>query len=382
MRTAVISTVGASVSFFVPGADLAVQPALQPAVQPAFLQPAFLQPAAQTPLQPAFLQPDTIRAAPEVVAIPSAQIVEDANEGPRWFVYGFFAAVLAMAARSRLQLSTATLATAGQVERTFDARAEIDAFAEERRKRLESLITVKEATRVAHERMSLFDAEQTVGPDARAALDAFAAKRGNRLETFVMQAPISDAVWADSYSAALERARRGAAATDPAPSISTDTQGVVVPSAAPKPKASKKPKRDAWKEGIFAPAVLGAKAVMGEQQLKELRASVITKHSKVIADFVDTSESAFGQLVLQRMFDYADKDGNGTLDKEELRSALFDLGFDFLDEKQVDKIMNNADKDKNDVIDFEEFVKATPKSLRTNLVKLAKKNGHDLGFLV
>jgi hypothetical protein len=223
--------------------------------------------------------------------------------------------------------------------------------------------------------MSLFDAEQTVGPDARAALDAFAAKRGNRLETFVMQAPISDAVWADSYSAALERARRGAAATDPAP-------GVVVPSAAPKPKASKKPKRDAWKEGIFAPAVLGAKAVRGEQQLKELRASVITKHSKVIADFVDTSESAFGQLVLQRMFDYADKDGNGTLDKEELRSALFDLGFDFLDEKQVDKIMNNADKDKNDVIDFEEFVKATPKSLRTNLVKLAKKNGHDLGFLV
>ena len=34
-----------------------------------------------------------------------------------------------------------------------------------------------------------------------------------------------------------------------------------------------------------------------------------------------------------------------------------------------------------DVIDFEEFVKETPKTLRTSLVKLAKSNGHDLGFL-
>ena len=33
------------------------------------------------------------------------------------------------------------------------------------------------------------------------------------------------------------------------------------------------------------------------------------------------------------------------------------------------------------VIDFEEFVKETPKTLRTSLVKLAKQNGHDLGFL-
>ena len=31
---------------------------------------------------------------------------------------------------------------------------------------------------------------------------------------------------------------------------------------------------------------------------------------------------------------------------------------------------------------FEEFVKETPKTLRTSLVKLAKQNGHDLGFLV
>jgi hypothetical protein len=161
--------------------------------------------------------------------------------------------------------------------------------------------------------------------------------------------------------------------------------GVVVPTEPPKPKSEKAPKeaqRAAWKEGIFAPLVVGAKQVMGAQELKEFRAGVIAKHSKVIGQFVDTSESEFGQLVLKRMFEYADKDGNGTLDKEEVRIALLDLGFDFLDEKQVEKLIKNADKDQNDVIDFEEFVKATPKALRINLVKLAKKNGHDLGFLV
>ena len=48
----------------------------------------------------------------------------------------------------------------------------------------------------------------------------------------------------------------------------------------------------------------------------------------------------------------------------------------------MDTIINKADADKNEVIDFEEFVKETPKVLRVTLVKLAKANGHDLGFLV
>merc|ERR1711885_116942 len=109
----------------------------------------------------------------------------------------------------------------------------------------------------------------------------------------------------------------------------------------PKPKKNVPTNR-----GIFAPAVDVAKQVMGEQELKEFRASVITKHSKVIAQFVDTSDSKFGQLVLRRMFEYADKDGNGTLDK------------------QVAGILKKADADKNEVIDFEEFVKETPKVLR------------------
>lgn len=191
-----------------------------------------------------------------------------------------------------------------------------------------------------------------------------------------------------------------ASATDSAPPVTVvswyDSGVRLQPPAAPSPAPSAveevKPKAEearvrktvknvASPTGVFAPLVLGAKRVMGEQQLKELRAAVIAKHSKVIAEFVDTSESSFGQLILARMFAYADKDSNGTLDKEEVRDALRDLGFGFITEKQIGQIMKRADKDENEVIDFEEFVKDTPKVLRTNLIKLAKQNGHDLGFL-
>jgi len=141
------------------------------------------------------------------------------------------------------------------------------------------------------------------------------------------------------------------------------------------------PARKPSPKGIFAPAVTGAKAVMGDKELNKLRAEVIAQHSKVISAFVDTSESAFGQIVLKRMFEAADKDGNGTLDKEEVREALHSLGFKFIKEKQIEVIFNRADMDGNEVIDFEEFVQETPRTLRTSLIKLAKQNGHDLGFL-
>jgi len=134
-------------------------------------------------------------------------------------------------------------------------------------------------------------------------------------------------------------------------------------------------------QGIFAPLVVGAKGVMGTKELNNLRADVIAKHTKVISAFVDTSESPFGQLVLSRMFEAADKDGNGTLDREEVRDALHALGFTFIEDKLLDKIFERGDADGNTVIDFEEFVNETPRTLRSSLVKLAKQNGHDLGFL-
>mmetsp|Transcript_16704 Transcript_16704/g.35482 ORF Transcript_16704/g.35482 Transcript_16704/m.35482 type:complete len:231 (-) Transcript_16704:622-1314(-) len=158
---------------------------------------------------------------------------------------------------------------------------------------------------------------------------------------------------------------------------SSEFVGTVTPTQrkppAPKPKTSSK--------GIFAPAVLQAKKILGENELNQLRGKVIAEHSKVISAFVDTSESPFGRIALKRLFDAADKDGNGTLDRQEIEAALRALGFTYLNEKQIDGIFTRADIDENEEIDFEEFCKEAPKTLRTNLIKLAKTNGHDLGFL-
>lgn len=168
----------------------------------------------------------------------------------------------------------------------------------------------------------------------------------------------------------------------PSSTLSSEAvEGVVAPTPQQQPKEAKKPKKVVSSQGIFAPLVRGAKQVMGETELNQLRASVISTHSKVISQFVDTSDSPFGQIVLRRMFEYADKDGNGSLDREEVRAALRDLGFDFVQDKQLDIIFGRADENGDLVIDFEEFVQESPKTLRSSLIKLAKQNGHDLGFL-
>ena len=138
-------------------------------------------------------------------------------------------------------------------------------------------------------------------------------------------------------------------------------------------------------EGIFAPAVKLAAQAMGRKELNAFRASVIAEHTKVISAFVDTSESKFGQIALKRLFEAAyvigahhlrphslahpltprtasssqaafripvrlsrrDKDGNGTLDKQEVKDALQAFGFKFVDEKEVNKIFKRADMDKD-----------------------------------
>ena len=88
MRAAVISVVGASVSFFVPGVD--VRPAGQPA--------AVLQPPVQ--MQPQ-LQPQQWSDQIPVVAIPSARSAGNDNASARWFGYGLFGALCGMALQSK-----------------------------------------------------------------------------------------------------------------------------------------------------------------------------------------------------------------------------------------------------------------------------------------
>lgn len=152
------------------------------------------------------------------------------------------------------------------------------------------------------------------------------------------------------------------------------------------PKAIKKPSKAAndghGKTGPFAPLVLMTKEVMGETELNKLRAKAISMHSDVIGKFVETSETSFGQQALKVMFAMADKDKSGTIDEEELKYAMRAMGFDHLKEKQILGIFERADLDANGALDFEEWKLEAPKTLRTNLIKLAKKNGGELGFLV
>merc|ERR1712232_283835 len=143
----------------------------------------------------------------------------------------------------------------------------------------------------------------------------------------------------------------------------------------------KKVKSSHGKNGIFTPAVKGLRLVIGDEKLNKVRAKAITMHSDVIKNFVKTSDSSFGQNVLKQLFVIADKDHNGTIEEAELQKALETLGFDFLREKLIKGIFERADRNKDGHIDLKEFIEAAPRTLQTNLVKLAKNNGGNLGFL-
>merc|ERR1712238_423462 len=134
-------------------------------------------------------------------------------------------------------------------------------------------------------------------------------------------------------------------------------------------------------EGLFAPAVLLTKDVFGTPKLNALRAKIIKEHTNVIGKLTETSDSVFGETVLKLLFELADKDGNGTIDEEELNRALNALGCGFIPEKQVNGMFKRADADGSCGLDYEEWCAAAPKTLKSALVKLAKKNGHELGFL-
>jgi hypothetical protein len=148
--------------------------------------------------------------------------------------------------------------------------------------------------------------------------------------------------------------------------------------AAPKPKAKGGPKH---KEGLFSPVVLAAKQLLGEKNLNSIRGKSISMHADVIAAFVDTAESEIGQSVLKNMFLLSDRNRDGQIEEQELVTAFRALGFDWLKEKQVRGIFERADSDSNGFIDINEWIQEAPRTLRTNLIKLAKKNGGDMGLL-
>lgn len=148
---------------------------------------------------------------------------------------------------------------------------------------------------------------------------------------------------------------------------------------------TRKPKSNnnsAHKEGLLSPLVYAANTLLGKDELNKLRAKIITYHSDIIKSFVDTSDSSFGRSVLKQLFVISDTDKSGYLDKEEVGHALNLLGFTWLEEKHVEKIFERADLNEDGEISLEEFMVEAPKTLRVNLVKLAKMNGGEMGLLV
>lgn len=146
--------------------------------------------------------------------------------------------------------------------------------------------------------------------------------------------------------------------------------------------ASKKKGGNQHGEGLLSPIVYIAKDVLGQDELKKVRAKVISIHSDVIKSFVGTSDSDFGKAVLRQLFNIVDADNSGYLDKSEIKTALSMLGFKWLGDKEVNRIFGRADANGDQEISLEEFMDEAPKTLKTNLIKLAKVNGNDLGLLV
>jgi len=165
----------------------------------------------------------------------------------------------------------------------------------------------------------------------------------------------------------------------PSENVSMTELNTIAKKDVPRPKKKSNPSH---KEGIFSPIVILAKDVMGDDSLSKLRAKVISMHSDIISSFVNTYETSYGDLALKALYSIADQNKDGSLDENELKSALHSLGFSWIQDKQLKGIMKRADVDGNSVIDFKEFRDEVPRTLRTNLIKLAKKNGGEMGLLV
>jgi hypothetical protein len=148
-------------------------------------------------------------------------------------------------------------------------------------------------------------------------------------------------------------------------------------------KATIKPKAVAanHKQGLFSPLILAAKEVVGVEKLNKIRAQVIGYHTKVIKSFVDTNETVLGSTIVLQLFALMDMNEDGAVDEDELAIAFKTLGFSWLNEKKIAAIIKRSGSE-DGLLRMEEFKQEFPKTLRTNLVKLAKKNGGDLGFLV
>ena len=132
---------------------------------------------------------------------------------------------------------------------------------------------------------------------------------------------------------------------------------------------------------FLAPLVLTLKGSMGQRSFNTLRGKIISVHSQAIRSFVGTSDSLVGEAVLFALFSMLDADGDGLVHESEMKAGLHRLGFTWLKDEHIQKILARAKVLIPGYISMEEFVQEAPKTLSTNLIKLAKTNGARMGLL-
>lgn len=95
-----------------------------------------------------------------------------------------------------------------------------------------------------------------------------------------------------------------------------------------------------------------------------------------------SDEEVFG--LAQKLFTAADANGNGNLDKEEMRAVLQDLASDLDIKKEsqitelVDEVMNVADANEDGKIDYEEFLPVAVDIVKTVASKVSAQAAQDL----
>jgi len=85
----------------------------------------------------------------------------------------------------------------------------------------------------------------------------------------------------------------------------------------------------------------------------------VDKNGKInYTEFLASSlskEELFTTSNILKMFRLLDKDGNGEIDRQELRTLFSDNNVDQINGKSIEEIIMTCDKDKSGTIDFEEF---------------------------